>query len=86
MRDSTSLSLVKIFLKIPVLAKINTRKQFVKINPRKIFLGQHSGKLIHTKFNPCKVYSLVLLIFKNIASKFIYTQILNHPRVKTLSV
>ena len=54
-----------VFLKIPILATdfkvfflIYPRKfvsQFVKINPRKIFQGRHSRKLIHAKINPCKV-------------------------------
>ena len=51
----------KIFLEIPVLAKINPREilqawPFVKINPIKIFPGRYSRKLIHAKINPRKIF------------------------------
>ena len=42
----------KIFLKIPVLMKINPRQiisSFAKINPREIVRGWHSRKLIHVR-------------------------------------
>ena len=73
-RDSTSLSLVKIFLKIPALAKINPHKilyawPFAKINPRKIFRRRHSRKLIHAKINTSKVditrlYNIYKFVFR----------------------
>ena len=51
----------KIFLKIPVLAKINPCEipyswPFAKIHQRKTFRGWHSRKLIHAKINSRKVY------------------------------